>query len=93
MAFDDLGRSTSATPPRDASGEELYRLGLQYSTGQGAPLDYVEAHKWFNLAAMRGLEAAKTYRRELSALMSSAEIACAQRAAREWLGLLSPRCA
>ena len=43
-------------------------MGLLYSTGQGgAPLDYVSAHMLFNLAAMRGSEEAKSYRRELSA--------------------------
>jgi TPR repeat protein len=31
------------------------QLGLMYSTGQkGALLDYVAAHKWLNLAALRG---------------------------------------
>jgi TPR repeat protein len=74
-------------PPRpDSTGDELFRLGLLYSTGQGgAPLDYVSAHMLFNLAAMRGSEEAKTYRRELSREMDAAEVAEAQRAARNWL--------
>jgi uncharacterized protein len=73
-------------PGPEATGEELFRLGLLYSTGQGgAPLDYVSAHMLFNLAAMRGSEEAKTYRKELSLEMASEEVAEAQRAAREWL--------
>jgi TPR repeat protein len=73
-------------PQTDSTGDELFRMGLMYSTGQGgAPLDYVSAHMLFNLAAMRGSVEAKIYRRELSSEMASGDIAEAQRAAREWL--------
>ncbi|MGA0606918.1 sel1 repeat family protein [Phenylobacterium sp. VNQ135] len=73
-------------PKPDASGDELFRLGLLYSTGQGgAPLDYVSAHMLFNLAAMRGSIEAKIYRKELADEMASDEVAEAQRQAREWL--------
>lgn len=73
-------------PGPEATGEELFRLGMLYSTGQGgAPLDYVSAHMLFNLAAMRGSEEAKTYRRELSQEMDKGDIAEAQRAARAWI--------
>jgi len=73
-------------PTAESTGDELFRMGLMYSTGQGgAPLDYVSAHMLFNLAAMRGSVEAKVYRRELSGEMVQADIAEAQRAAREWL--------
>ena len=73
-------------PGADTSGDELFRMGLLYSTGQGgAPLDYVSAHMLFNLAAMRGSLEAKIYRKELAQEMASEEVADAQRAAREWL--------
>lgn len=73
-------------PGPDATGDELFRMGLLYSTGQGgAPLDLVSAHMLFNLAAMRGSEEAKTYRRELSSEMDKDDIAEAQRAARRWI--------
>ncbi len=73
-------------PQPDSSGDELLRMGLMYSTGQGgAPLDYVSAHMLFNLAAMRGSEEAKQYRRELSAEMDRDSVNEAQRQAREWL--------
>lgn len=73
-------------PGPDSSGDELFRMGLLYSTGQGgAPLDYISAHMLFNLAAMRGSLEAKVYRKELSQEMDSDAIAEAQRAAREWL--------
>jgi TPR repeat protein len=62
------------------------QLGLLFSTGQkGAPLDYVTAHKWLNLAALRGNGEAKRLRTELSDVMSRAEISEAQRQAREWV--------
>ncbi len=64
--------------------EALYDLGLLYSTGQGVGQDMVEAHKWFNLAAMKGLAEAKEYRQEIAGEMSPQEIAEAQRQARDW---------
>lgn len=74
------------TPALSASGDELFRMGLLYSTGQGgAPLDYVSAHMLFNLAAMRGSVEAKVYRKEISQEMGIEDIAEAQRQAREWL--------
>ena len=73
-------------PGPNATGDELFRMGLLYSTGQGgAPRDYVSAHMLFNLAAMRGSIEAKVYRKEISQQMDSGEVAEAQRAAREWL--------
>ena len=73
-------------PKPGSTGDELLRMGLLYSTGQGgAPLDYVSAHMLFNLAAMRGSEEAKHYRRELSQEMDRDSVAEAQRAARQWL--------
>ena len=73
-------------PAPESTGDELFRLGLLYSTGQGgAPRDYVSAHMLFNLAAMRGSEEARAYRRELSQEMDPADVAEAQRAARRWL--------
>lgn len=64
--------------------EALYDLGLLYSTGQGVGQDMVEAHKWFNLAAMMGLRRAVVDRSDLARDMSTLEIADAQRQAREW---------
>ena len=72
---------------REQSGEALYDLGILYSTGQGVELDYVEAHKWFNLAALRGSHEARNWRAELSMEMSSDEISEAQRQARQWLSV------
>lgn len=86
LASMDMKSEGLPLPTVDASGDELFRLGLLYSTGQGgAPLDYVSAHMLFNLAAMRGSVEAKIYRKELAEEMASDEVAEAQRQAREWL--------
>ena len=73
-------------PTPEMSGDDLFKLGLMYSIGQGgAPLDLVSAHMIFNLAAMKGSEEARIYRRELSQEMDRDDVAEAQRAARRWL--------
>jgi len=69
----------------DAAGETFVELGLACSAGHEVPADLVAAHKWFNLAAMRGHRDAIRLRSEVAAEMSAAEIAAAQRAARDWL--------
>jgi len=63
----------------------FYELGIMYSVGRSVPIDYVTAHKWFNLAAMQGNQDAVRLRQEIAEQMSDAEIATAQRAARAWL--------
>ncbi|RME68585.1 MAG: sel1 repeat family protein [Alphaproteobacteria bacterium] len=65
--------------------DAYYDLGLVYATGQGVDRDLIEAHKWFNLAAARGLRRAIADREELARDMSPVEIAEAQRQARQWL--------
>ena len=86
-AYDqDVASDGIPLPQADSTGDELLKMGLLYSTGQGgAPLDYISAHMLFNLAAMRGSVEAKVYRKELSQEMDHADVAEAQRAAREWL--------
>ncbi|MFI4973354.1 MAG: sel1 repeat family protein [Caulobacterales bacterium] len=87
LGVEDQGVSVGMPlPGPDSTGDELFRLGLLYSTGQGgAPLDFVSAHMLFNLAAMRGSVEAKVYRKELSQEMDPMDVAEAQRAARRWL--------
>jgi hypothetical protein len=82
-----LERQLRLPPPAARpSDDELFQLGLRYSTGQdGAGVDYVLAHTCFNLAAQHGSVAAMVYRKELGAEMDPADVAEAQRAAREWI--------
>ena len=72
----------------------LYELGVAYSTGtHGIDVDLVEAHKWFNLAALNGSERGQESRAEISEEMSAREIAEAQRQARAWLSSTGRRAA
>ncbi|GLS02210.1 hypothetical protein GCM10007859_22320 [Brevundimonas denitrificans] len=73
-------------PTADMNGDDLFRLGMMYSSGQGGcPMDRVSAHMIFNLAAMKGSIEARVYRREMSQEMEQDEIAEAQKAARRWI--------
>ncbi len=66
--------------------QALYELGVAYSTGtHGLEVDLVEAHKWFNLAALNGSEIGQQCRAEIAEEMTAREIAEAQRQARAWL--------
>ena len=70
----------------DGDVNACYDLGVAFSTGShGVACDLVEAHKWFNLAAVNGHEEAAWCRADISDEMTAREIAEAQRRAREWL--------
>ncbi len=71
-----------------------FDLGVAFSTGShGAQCDLIEAHKWFNLAAVAGHDEAQTCRAEISDEMTAREIAEAQRRARQWIAATSRRAA
>jgi len=70
---------------RTGANDALFHLGLIYSSGRDREPDLIDAHKWFNLAAMQGNGAARAYRADIAQEMSADEIAEAQRRAREWL--------
>ncbi len=65
-----------------------FNLGLLYYWGRGglqdSVQDYVEAHKWFNVAAAGGNLTAAGNRDWLAKKMTPDQIAEAQRLAREW---------
>lgn len=72
--------------------DALYELGVAYSTGSGGvAVDLVEAHKWFNLAALSGSPHAQQCRADISEEMTAREIAEAQRGARAWLAATANR--
>ncbi|QPC93999.1 sel1 repeat family protein [Mesorhizobium sp. INR15] len=68
-----------------AQADILFELGMMYATGRDCETDVVAAHKWFNIAAIKGSARAAELRSELSAAMSKVEIARALREAREWM--------
>jgi uncharacterized protein len=86
MARQDFSsRDTIEYAAQGGQPDALFELGLIYCTGRDGKVDLIEAHKWFNLAAIRGNQEAKHYRNELSSELSKSEIARAQKMAREWM--------
>ena len=63
----------------------LFERGLYWASGRSGVVNLVAAHKWFNLAALKGRAEAVELRREVAELMSEVEIAMAQREARAWI--------
>ena len=63
----------------------LFERGLYWASGRSGVVNLVAAHKWFNLAALKGRVDAAAMRREVAEQMSDAEIAAAQREARAWM--------
>ena len=72
------------TSAEAGEARSMLALGRVYLQGLGVPQNYVEAHKWFNLAASRGEFAAVAERDALAARLSPQERAEAQRLALEW---------
>lgn len=72
---------------QDATGDVFYQMGLSHSIGEQGEPDLIAAHKWLNLAAMKGNREAVALRQELACEMTTADVAKAQRQAREWLRL------
>jgi len=87
MAFTELEvREAEEAIEKTAGAEDMFRLGLIYSTEmEDRGPDFVEAHKWFSLAALLGNLPAKSYREELKHEMSATDLTLAQRAARSWM--------
>jgi TPR repeat protein len=83
--FEILDSNAAPLGQGPAAGAMLFELGMMYSVGRDVPVDLVIAHKWFNLAAVKGNTDAIRLRREIADQMSDVEIAAAQRAARDWL--------
>ena len=76
---------TNELAAQGGAADALFELGIMYATGREVNTDLIVAHKFFNLAAMRGNDEAKRYRIEISREMDKRQIAEAQRLAREWI--------
>ena len=76
-----------AAMPVEASAipDVLFERGLYWASGRSGVVNLVAAHKWFNLAALKGRVDAIALRREVAEMMSDVEIAMAQREARAWM--------
>jgi len=76
---------TAIAVDANAIPDALFERGLYWASGRSGVINLVAAHKWFNLAALKGRRDAVDMRREVAALMSEQEIAIAQREARAWV--------
>ncbi len=59
-------------------------LGLMYEQGREVPQDFIQAHMWYTLAAANGDTFGGELRDALAQQMTPAQIAEAQKLAREW---------
>ena len=77
-----------------------FNLGMAYASGWGVPRDMINAYMWVNLSVMRGIQnpaaaitAAKSLKTIAQEKMTPAQIAEAQKLARDWKPKLEPQAA
>ena len=80
-----IDQDTATPVEANAIPDVLFERGLYWASGRSGVVNLVAAHKWFNLAALKGRADAIPLRREVAEMMSEVEIAVAQREARAWL--------
>ena len=80
-----IDQDTATQVSASAVPDVLFERGLYWASGRSGVVNLVAAHKWFNLAALKGRADAIRLRREVAELMSDVEIATAQRQARAWM--------
>ena len=80
-----IDQDTAVPVAATAIQDVLFERGLYWASGRSGVVNLVAAHKWFNLAALKGRADAIAHRREVAEQMSEADIAAAQREARAWM--------
>lgn len=85
MARFDIQNASNATMGGENRADVFCEMGLMYATGRGCDIDLVAAHKWLNIAAIKGSDRAAELRADLAETMTKADLAAALRAAREWM--------
>ncbi len=85
MARFEINNADTGSMGASTQADILFNMGLMYATGRDCETDLVAAHKWFNIAAIKGSDRAAELRAELANTMSKMEIATALRSAREWM--------
>ena len=85
MFYGNIDLETAVPVQASAIPDQLFERGLYWASGRSGVVNLVAAHKWFNLAALKGRVEAIELRREVAELMSEVEIAAAQREARAWI--------
>ncbi|AXV14815.1 sel1 repeat family protein [Neorhizobium sp. SOG26] len=85
MARFEMNASEMASMGGDNRADTFCEMGLMYATGRGCDIDLVSAHKWLNIAAIKGSDRAAELRADLAQTMTKMQLAEALRAAREWM--------
>jgi TPR repeat protein len=85
MARFEMHNAEMATMGGENNADVFCEMGLMYATGRGCSVDLVAAHKWLNIAAIKGHDRAAELRADLAASMDKMQLAEALRAAREWM--------
>ncbi len=85
MARFEFNYTDTATMGGETRAETFCDMGLMYATGRGCDVDLVSAHKWLNIAAIKGSDRAAELRADLAQTMTKMQLAAALRAAREWM--------
>jgi TPR repeat protein len=85
MARFEVNEAAISSAGGAKQADMLLNLGMMYASGRDCEADLIAAHKWFNIAAIKGSRRAAELRAELSASMSKNDIARALREAREWM--------
>ncbi|AIC26567.1 sel1 repeat family protein [Rhizobium sp. MC63] len=85
MARFEMHNAETATMGGDNSADVFCEMGLMYATGRGCAVDLVAAHKWLNIAAIKGNDRAAELRADVAATMNKMQLVEALRAAREWM--------
>ena len=85
MARFDIHEAGTGAMDSTTQADIMFEMGMMYATGRDCELDLVAAHKWFNIAAIKGSARAGALRAEMASQMSKAELARALREAREWM--------
>ncbi|MBB4251425.1 MULTISPECIES: SEL1-like repeat protein [Rhizobium] len=85
MARFEMHNAETATMGGDNNADVFCEMGLMYATGRGCEVDLVAAHKWLNIAAIKGNDRAAELRADVAAAMDKMQIVAALRAAREWM--------
>ncbi len=65
------------------SASAQYNLGVMYDNGEGVIQDYVRAHMWFNLVTSKWSKKGRENREKATKIMTPAQIAEAQKMARD----------
>jgi TPR repeat protein len=80
-----MHNAETATMGGENNADVFCEMGLMYATGRGCSVDLVAAHKWLNIAAIKGHDRAAELRADLAATMDKMQLVEALRAAREWM--------